>query len=178
MNISSRTYLSTRKIVISGMLGAINIILGSTGLGLIPVPTPAGHATIMHLPAILGGVVEGPLVGALVGLIFGIFSFVRAVNPIFADPVVAILPRLVIGIGAYFAYKSSYRINETFSLALAGVLGTVINTGLVLTLAYLRGYLPYEAAISVAGLHGIPEAILAAILVVLIGKAILSYKRI
>lgn len=70
--------LSTKEIVVAGMLGAISIVLGVTRLGFIPVPTPAGNATIMHIPAILGAVLEGPVVGALIGLIFGIFSFFTA----------------------------------------------------------------------------------------------------
>ncbi len=54
--------LSTRSIVIAGMLGAIAIFLGASGVGIFPVPTPAGKATILHVPAILGGVIEGPVV--------------------------------------------------------------------------------------------------------------------
>jgi uncharacterized membrane protein len=96
--------LSIRKIVMSGILGAVSILLGVTGLGFIPVPTPAGHATIMHVPAILGGVLEGPVVGLLTGAIFGIFSFLRATSPLFTDPLVAIFPRLFIGVTAYYAY--------------------------------------------------------------------------
>ena len=166
--------LTTRKIVISGMLGAISIILGATGLGLIPVPTPAGHATIMHVPTIIGGVLEGPVVGFFIGLIFGIFSFIRATNPIFADPLIAILPRLLIGVGSYYAFYLLKKYNVSFALIISGVIGTVINTVFVLGLAVLRGYLPFTAAASVAVLHGIPEVILASVIVVIVGKAILS----
>lgn len=169
--------LSTRKIVISGMLGAISIILGATGLGLIPVPTPAGHATIMHVPAIIGGVLEGPVVGLFIGLIFGIFSFIRATNPIFADPLIAVVPRLFIGVGAYYIYYLLKKYNVSFALILAGIIGTLINTIFVLGLAVLRGYLPFKAAASVAFLHGIPEVILAAVIVVIVGKAILSIQK-
>lgn len=169
--------LSTRKIVISGMLGAISIILGATGLGLIPVPTPAGHATIMHVPAIIGGVLEGPIVGLFIGLIFGIFSFIRATNPIFADPLIAVVPRLFIGVGAYYIYYLLKKYNVSFALILAGIIGTLINTIFVLGLAVLRGYLPFKAAASVAFLHGIPEVILAAVIVVIVGKAILSIQK-
>lgn len=167
--------LTTRKIVITGMLGAVSIILGTSGMGLIPVPTPAGNATIMHVPAILGGVLEGPVVGLLIGLIFGIFSFLRAVNPIFADPLVAILPRLLIGVFSYYVYLLLKRKNTNLALIVAGVIGTATNTILVLGMAVLRGYLPLTAAASVAVLHGIPEMVVAAILVGLIGKALLHY---
>ncbi len=158
------------------MLGSVAVLLGATGLGFIPVPTPAGHATIMHVPAILGGVIEGPVVGLLVGLIFGIFSFLRATNPLFADPLVAIIPRLFIGVFSYFAYQSTRKINQNFSLLFAGVVGTVTNTVLVLGLAVLRGYIPFSAALPIAGVQGLPEAVLAAVLVAVVARAVMSMK--
>ncbi len=44
-------------------MGALTIILGVTGLGLVPVPTPAGRATILHVPTIIAAILEGPVVG-------------------------------------------------------------------------------------------------------------------
>ena len=73
--------LPVRKIVVAGVLSAIAIVLGWTRLGFIPVPTPAADATIMHVPAIVGGVLEGPIVGGIVGAIFGIFSFIQGAIP-------------------------------------------------------------------------------------------------
>ncbi|MFW6006657.1 MAG: ECF transporter S component [Bacillota bacterium] len=169
--------ISTREIVIAGMLGAVSIILGATGLGLIPVPTPAGHATILHVPAILGGVLEGPIVGMLIGLIFGIFSFLRATNPIFADPIIAILPRLFIGIAAYYSYIRIVKYNQSLGLITAGVIGTAVNTIFVLGLAVIRGYLPGNAALAIAGMHGIPEAVVAAIIISIVGSALIKYRN-
>ncbi|GAB4114521.1 MAG: ECF transporter S component [Candidatus Caldatribacteriota bacterium] len=159
--------LSIRQITIAGMLGAIAIILGTTRLGFIPVPTPAGHATIMHIPAILGGILEGPVVGAIVGLIFGLYSFLNATNPIFADPLIAILPRIFIGVMAYYSYRL-FRKN----VLLAAVMGTLTNTIGVLGLATLRGYLPLKASITIAWVHGTPEVVVAALLLIILVKAL------
>jgi uncharacterized membrane protein len=164
--------LSVRKIVISGILGAIAILLGVTRLGFIPVPTPAGHATIMHIPVILGGVLEGPVVGLITGAIFGLFSFLQPGAPFFADPLVSILPRLFIGVVAYLVYYSTKRINATFAYALAGAIGSATNTVLVLGMATWRGYLPSELSLSIGILHGVPELIVAAILTVILVKGI------
>ena len=164
--------LSTRKIVMSGILGAVSILLGATGIGFIPVPTPAGHATIMHVPAILGGVLEGPVVGLLTGAIFGIFSFVRATNPVFADPLVAILPRLFIGVTAYFAYRATRKIHPVVGYVVAGVVGTATNTVLVLGMATVRGYFEARVAAGIAVVNGIPEVIVATILVVVLCKGL------
>ncbi|MDW7740045.1 MAG: ECF transporter S component [Bacillota bacterium] len=164
--------LSVRKIVISGILGAIAILLGVTRLGFIPVPTPAGHATIMHIPAILGGVLEGPVVGLITGAIFGLFSFLQPGAPFFADPLVSILPRLFIGVVSYLVYISTKGINTVLACILAGAFGSVTNTVLVLGMATLRGYLPAELSVSIGILHGIPELIVAAILTVILVKGI------
>ena len=159
--------LTTRQMAISGMLGAIAIILGITRLGFIPVPTPAGHATIMHIPAILGGILEGPIVGALTGLIFGIYSFLNATNPMFADPLIAILPRIFIGVTAYYSYRYLGK-----SSIIAAAIGTLTNTIGVLGLATVRGYLPANASISIALIHGTPEVIVAILLIVILVKAL------
>ena len=164
--------LSVRKIVISGILGAISILLGVTRLGFIPVPTPAGHATIMHIPVILGGVLEGPVVGLITGAIFGLFSFLQPGAPFFADPLVSIIPRLFIGPVSYLVYISTRKINTLLALILAGAVGSATNTVLVLGMATVRDYLPAEVSISIGFLHGLPELIVAAILTVVLVRGI------
>ncbi len=164
--------LSVRKIVISGILGAISILLGVTRLGFIPVPTPAGHATIMHIPVILGGVLEGPVVGLITGVIFGLFSFLQPGAPFFADPLVSVVPRLFIGIVSYLVYYSTKRINTILACVLAGAFGSATNTVLVLGMATWRGYLPSEVSVSIGLLHGLPELVVAAILTVILVKGI------
>jgi len=166
---------SVRKIVISGVLGAIAILLGWTRLGFIPVPTAAGNATIMHVPAIVGGVMEGWLVGGIIGTIFGIFSFLQATTPLFKDPLVAILPRIFIGITAYFTYAGLKKVNEYLALIVAAAVGTLTNTILVLGMAVIRGYMAAGVAVGVAVTHGIPEIIVAAIITVAV---VVAWKRI
>lgn len=193
--------LSVRKIVISGILGAIAILLGVTRLGFIPVPTPAGHATIMHIPVILGGVLEGPAVGLITGAIFGLFSFLQPGAPFFADPLVSIFPRLFIGVISYLVYffskkaidltsrpyssevsesdsklpqsnRAKLKIKEILPCLLAGAVGSATNTVLVLGMATWRGYLPSEVSLSIGVLHGLPELVLAAILTVVLVQGI------
>lgn len=165
---------SVRKIVISGVLAAIAILLGWTRLGFIPVPTLAGNATIMHVPAIIGGVLEGWLVGGIIGTIFGLFSFLQATTPLFKDPLVAIFPRIFIGITTYFAYAGLKRISEYTALIFAAVVGTLTNTVLVLGMAVIRGYLPM-AAIAPIIPQAIAEVIIAAIITVAV---VAAWKRI
>ena len=160
-----------RTLTVSGLLGALSILLGMTPLGFIPVPTAAGHATIMHIPVILGAVLEGPRVGALTGLIFGLHSFFRASSPLFADPIIAIAPRILIGIVAYAVYRL------TRSEALAAAFGTFTNTAGVMGLAVVRGYLPKAAAWAIVVTHGIPEMIIAVAITVIASRALRKVRR-
>ncbi len=159
----SATSVRTRTIVVSGLLAAIQIVLGLTGLGFIPTPTGV-NATILHIPTVVAGVVEGPIAGVAVGLIFGIFSFLRATNPAFADPLVAILPRLFPGLVAWAVFVALRRTNLAVAAAVAGALGTLTNTALVLGMGMLRGYFPPELAVTVATTNGPFEVLFAAII--------------
>jgi uncharacterized membrane protein len=157
----------------AGLLGSIAAFLGLTRLGFIPFPTGI-NATIMHIPAIVGGIVGGWLVGWAVGTIFGFSSFLAATNPLFKDPLVAIVPRMFIGITAYYAWQALRGTSYSMGLVLAAVVGTLTNTILVLTTATLLhpDIMNPALALTVAFTNGIPEAILAPIIVLPIMDAI------
>ena len=99
-----------RKLVISAMLGAITIVLGLTPLGFIPLGVM--NATTMHIPVIIAAILEGPIVGAAVGLIFGVSSMVKAFTMplptsfVFWNPLIAVLPRVLIGVVSYYLYAA------------------------------------------------------------------------
>ena len=137
---------STRKIVIGGVLAAIAIILGLTGIGFIPIPFSTINATILHIPAIIGGVLEGPIVGLAVGGIFGLFSWIQAnstANVLFTNPLVSVVPRLFIGVTAALAYQAIRKSNEIGAMATAGVVGTLTNTILVVGALLLFSLIPF-----------------------------------
>jgi uncharacterized membrane protein len=164
--------LNVRQIVIAGILGGIAIFLGATRLGFIPVPNLAGNATIMHVPAILGSVLEGPVVGVIVGGIFGIYSWLYAEIPLFKDPIVAIVPRLLIGIVAWLAFVGLKRWSVDLASAVAGVLGSLTNTIGVLGLGVLFGYLPLAAVVPIVP-QAIAEAVLAAVVTVVVVRGVM-----
>lgn len=163
------TVLNTRRIVVAGVLGAIAIVLGVTQLGFIPVPNISGRATILHVPAIIGAVLEGPVVGVLAGLIFGIFSWLQ--NDTLGNPIVAIVPRVLIGITSWLVYRSLEKVNIDLAAAAAGVVGTLTNTVLVLALAVVFGLIPL-ALIPTIIPQAIVELIIAAILTPLVVRAV------
>jgi len=161
--------LTTERIVIAGVLAAITIILGVVpGLGFIPLPNISGSATTEHLPTILGGVIAGPIVGIFSGLVFGLLSFLRATLPFFKDPSVAILPRLFIGLTAWATFAALVRFNRDVAAAAAGFVGSATNTILVVTMIIVRGYVPAAVIIPAVALQATLEAIIAAILTVIL----------
>ncbi len=127
--------LNLRKIVIIGVLGAISIVLGMTPIGFIPIgPT---RATIMHIPVIIGAIMEGPIVGGFIGLIFGLFSIYQALtNPtpvsfVFLNPLVSVIPRILIGIVTYYVYNTLKNLGKKKTLVLLyiiwlGIIGYLI----------------------------------------------------
>lgn len=164
------TKMSTKKVTIAGMLGAFSVVLSMTPIGYIPIPILGVNATTMHIPVIIGAILGGPLVGTIVGLMFGVSSFLRVGSPFFADPLVSILPRLFIGVMSYYTYK-------TFKHSIpAAIVGTLTNTLGVMSMVYLRGYLPLNAVIGVATLNGITEAIVSSVIVYIVMKALKNYK--
>lgn len=168
--VSARPWsLTTERIIIAGVLAAITIILGIVpGIGFIPLPNVTGNATIEHIPTIIGGIVAGPIVGIISGLIFGIVSFLHSSTPLFKDPTVAILPRLFIGLVSWAVFAALVRINRDLAAAVAGFAGAATNTILVVVAIVVRGYLPAEVIIPTVIVQSIFEAIIAAILTVVL----------
>ncbi|CUU45891.1 ECF transporter S component [Clostridium beijerinckii] len=191
----TKSKFSVRQIAMIGMLSAISIFLGLTGLGFIPIPPV--KATIMHIPVIIGAIVEGPIVGSLVGLVFGLFSMYQnftAPGPtsfIFWNPIIALVPRVLIGIVAYYVYillRKRFK-NQSISIAIASICATLINTIGVLGLTYVFYLERYSAilkinpqtagiAIATIGLtNGVPEAIVSAVISVPVIIAIFRIKK-
>ncbi|MDO5302172.1 MAG: ECF transporter S component [Tissierellia bacterium] len=159
--------LTTRKLVIVAMLGAITVVLGLTPLGFIPIGPL--NATTMHIPVILAAILEGPIVGALVGLIFGLSSLFNAITRptpisiVFYNPLISILPRILIGLIAYYIYRAVRDID-------GGILRKIALAAWVLIFAFLAygivRAIPQGFSISMG--VNIALAILVAILFVLL----------
>lgn len=163
--------LTTERIVITGVLAAITIVLGLVpGIGFIPLPNAIGSATIEHIPTILGGVTGGPIVGIVSGLIFGLLSFFRATVPFFKDPTVAIIPRLFIGLTSWAVFAGLKRFNRVLAAGVAGFVGAATNTVLVVCALIVRGYFAPQVIIPVVALQALFEAIIASIITIVLAQ--------
>ena len=153
----------TRKLVITGVMGAIAVLLGVTHWGFIPW-FGGISLTIMHVPVIIAAVLEGPIVGAGVGLIFGIFSMIQAAiapsspsDVWFTNPILAVLPRLFIGPVAYLVWKILKKM-PVVGLIAAGIAGSLTNTILVLGVIGIMGLVPWAVLGGIVVANGLLEA--------------------
>ena len=152
--------VSTRDLAVAGVFGALAIVLSFTPLGLIPVPNISGAATSLHLPAIVAGIVGGPVVGGLVGLVLAISSWINysgtfialAGNNVLLALLAAFLPRILIGILAYYVYRPLRRWSS-LAAGLAGLVGTLTNSVGVLGLLYWLGSFPKELLVPILTLN-------------------------
>jgi uncharacterized membrane protein len=166
----------TRKIVITGVLGAISVLLGITHWGFIPW-FGGVSLTIMHVPVIIGAVLEGPWVGLVIGLIFGLFSILwAAIAPTgptdvwFTNPLLSVQPRLLIGPAAWAVWMALKRW-PVVGLIAAGIAGSLTNTILVLGMIVVLGYLPLLVVLPIVGINGLPEAGVSALITLVVVAA-------
>ncbi len=200
---------NVRLLTQMALLTALMLVMAFTPLGYIPLPFM--NATTMHIPVIIGACLLGPKMGGVLGGLFGITSVVRATispnltsfvfTPFYSfspefhgswtSLIVAIVPRILIGVCAGLVFMGLKKLihNETISLAVSGFVGSMVNTIGVMGLIYLLFGEQYAAAggtdpslllgviMGVVGLNGVPEAIIAAVLTAAVSKAVLAVGR-
>ena len=178
--------ISTKSITKIGILSAIVIIISLSPIGFIPLGPV--RITTVHIPIILIALIEKPTVSFFVGLIFGLFSFIQhlsGISPLsfmFINPMVSVLPRALIGVGTYYTFNFIKKyIKNIFNVVFASIIGTMINTFGVLSMAYIFcGNQIYEVLkinpakflVGVAISNGIPEIIVCSALVPMIYKSL------
>ncbi|MCY6483538.1 ECF transporter S component [Clostridium aestuarii] len=189
----SKRKTGTKRLTTLAMLSAIAVILGFTPLGIIPIP-PVG-ATIMHIPVIIAAVLEGPVAGVIMGLIFGVLSVIRAMTTgsvllfAFLNPLVSVVPRILIGVVAYYGYKLMPSKKESLKVGVAAALGTITNTVGFLGMMYILYAAPFakinkisedvvgKTILGIGVTHGIPEVIVAVIITVAVVMAVKKVRR-
>lgn len=160
----------TRWMVGVALMAAIVILLANTPLGMIQLPVT--KATTVHIPVILGGVVLGPMAGALLGGVFGICSLISntltptltsfAFSPFMSTTGlsgavkaiwISVGCRVMIGVvvGWLWIILKKLKRPDTISLAIVGFVGSMTNTVLVMGSIYVLLAEQYAAAQNVAG---------------------------
>ena len=172
----------TRKLVLTGALSALIIVLGITKLGLIPIG-PAASITILHVPIILAACLCGLPSALFTGAVFGIMSLIQAamspsgvLDPLFVNPLCSVLPRMLTGLIAWvlwLVFNKIPKMPKAVSAGITAFLSTACHTLLVIGCLYLfagtavregMGGLGYFAVIAILAPQAALEAAAATII--------------
>ena len=163
-------------------------------LGFIPIGITS--LTIIHITVIVAAIVLGTKDGMFIGLVWGIFTMIRAFNSpttpldiaVFTNPIISVVPRVLVGLVAGLLFTIIYKKTKKVVAAsiVAAIFGTITNTVLVLTLmgtlytglvATTYGVDASALFVTLGGIavtNGISEVITAAILTPILVKALFA----
>ena len=168
-------------------------------------------ATLLHVPVIVGSIVLGPKNGAVLGATFGITSLIKntlepsllsfAFSPFYSvgevggngwSVVIALVPRILVGVVPYFVYKGIEKLLKDFkkrrliAIPIAAAVGAFTNTLLVMNLIYfcfreefaaaknIALEAVYDVILGIIAANGIPETIVAVVLGTAVSMALLK----
>ena len=186
-NLNTNRTNRVRRLTTMGLLLAIMAIFLFTPLGFIQI-TPVAAITLMHIPVLIGLLCEGFLPGLALGFLFGVMSLIRAFTPVmpldvlFQNPLVSIVPRMLIPCVAWLVYKGALAMVKgkarlPVAWTCSAIAGTLTNTVAVLgTLYVVYGArlaelmeVPVAGVLAVLGgivlTNGLPEAAFAALVI-------------
>ncbi len=204
----NNTSKKTVEMVQAALMVALIAVLSFVPyVGYIKIPILAIQATTIHIPVIIGSILLGPRWGAFLGACFGLTSLINntfspGVTSFVFSPfisgnplslIICFLPRILVGVVPHYVYCGMQKLfakkqkkAENVSLMLSGVVGSMTNTILVMSMIYLfygRAWavakeIPYETILAVISsvifINGTLEAIVAAILASAICKVMFT----
>jgi len=168
---------NTSKLTFLGVMLSLTIVF----VALTALPTmSASMALFIFIPTIVTSITQGPKMGAILGFFAGTVTLLRALlaptsplDVLFINPLVAILPRIFIGIVPYYVnigIKKVFKL-ESVSLLLAGASGALVNTGLVILALYI---IYYDKIVAVSTEFGIGNTFAAFALVLVTTSGLLE----
>lgn len=191
--------LGVRKIAVSGILSALVIAMTLTPFGYIMIPGLNIQVTLLHVPVLVAAIVEGPVVGLFVGLMFGLSSLYTAIiTPsviafAFLNPLVSILPRVLFGLAAWYLFKGIDALMRgkarPVAIGIAAAVATLLHTTMVLGAIWILYAQRFMDAIgqggavarivfySIAATNAPPEVLVAVVITVPVAMAVLRFKK-
>lgn len=145
-NANGKKFFNVRQLTILGLMTALVMVFSFTPIGSIPVGPLV--ITLNVIPVAIAAVTCGPLGGAVIGGMFGLFSFLQCIgigvpsamgaalfdiNPFLAF-IQRFIPRVLVGIIAGYAFKITRKMSNNYvGGAVAGFFTAFSNTVLFMT---------------------------------------------
>ncbi len=168
---------------------AIMLVINITRLGYFTIGVIS--VTSMHIPVVIGALYGGWKYGSILGLAFGLTSFFRAMRgeaglmtPFLMNPLVSVATRVAFGFFVGWLGEKLRGKSKFVHYAVPAFLGTVLHTCMVMGSIYfiyandlmkMTGKTLKAVQVmvlTVFGTNGVPEAIFAAILAVVVCGAL------
>lgn len=184
-------------IIVMAMVPFLGYIpLGFMRATIIHIPVILGSVLLgPRKGAFLGGVfgltslINNTVSPNVTSFVFTPFYSLGDVHGNLSSLVICLVPRILVGVFPYFVFQGLKRLlgNTTVSLGAAGFVGSMTNTLLVMNLIFVFFGESYGAAkgvaadavypfiLSIIGLQGVPEAIVATIIVALVARPLLRF---
>lgn len=172
------------------------IPLGFTRATIIHIPVIIGALTLGPKKGAMLGFVFGmtslinnTMNPTVTSFVFSPFYSLGEIHGGIESIIICFLPRILVGAVPYFVYRflqGKCHAPMTVSLGAAGLFGSLTNTLLVMNFIYLFFKDAYAAAngvgtnavygfiLSIIGINGVPEAIVAAIITAFVGRVLLK----
>ncbi len=187
-NISKRT----KQITVTAVLSALIFVLAFTPLGYLKVGVLS--ITFLTIPVVIGAVTEGPGVGAILGAVFGLTSFMQcfgldAIGTLLfgLHPLVTFLmcmiPRILVGLFAGLLFKHLNRVGVQRSVAstISFLTGALTNTVLFLSFFAFNCFLAdyssddiWKILGGILSLNSLIEAVVCTVIGVAVSEVILK----
>ncbi len=186
--------MKTKQLTLTAIFLSIIILFSFTPLGFINLGFI--KATLVHIPVIIGAIVLGPKIGALLGLSFGVLSMIiNTMTPSILSfafspfipvlgtnetslwaIVIALVPRVLTGVIPYYVFKwlRKKKMGDKTALFISGVTGSMINTVLVMNLIFFVFQDAYAASKQMAVGAGLYKAVLSVVLINGVPEAIVA----
>ncbi len=163
---------TAKKIAYYGVLSAMMFVFLLIETYLLTIAFGALTPAILTLPlAVSLSLFLGKRGMFVCGIIFGCCSFFIAAiiaNPVFINPLISILPRIFIGVVAYFAFLLANKLfkKETVAYSIGGAFGILANTVLTIFMLWAFNYSSLAAVFTtIMSINFVGELIGAIILV-------------
>ena len=191
--------LDARFLTETALLVAIILVMKLTGLSSIPVGPL--NMTLTMVPIAIGAILSGPLVGCILGTVYGFTSLYDAISggsvmtafffqisPVHTF-ILCVVMRSLVGAGAGWIFRSLHKIDSTKSICyfVTGLLTPMLNTflfmGYIVLVFYKTDYIqdrvamlgatnPFMFIVLLVGIQGLVEALTGAVIGGGVAKAV------
>jgi uncharacterized membrane protein len=178
------------------------IPLGFTRATIIHIPVILGSILLgPKKGAVLGGIfgltsfINNTMNPTVTSFVFTPFYTMGEIHGGIGSIVICFVPRILVGVIPYFVYKlfnwilQKKSTGTAYALGIAGLAGSLTNTLLVMHLIFFFFKDSYAMAngiatesvyafiLSIIGMNGVPEAIIAAVIVAFVGRVLLKVRK-